>query len=514
MKRLLVLTCVFSLTTLLGCGGSGGGSSSSGSTAPVTSNPGGTNPGGTNPGGTPSHVTPMALPSGPVGGAQVQGIDVAQYQGTIDWSKVAGSGIGFAFARVSDGTHFPDPEFAANWSGMKANGVVRGVYQYFRAGTDPTAQANLLLGAVGTLQPGDLPPVCDVETLDGQSASTLVANLKTWVSAIKTATGLTPIIYCGSGFWNTLGTTMGNDDLWVANWQVSSPSIPSGWVTWWFWQYNDTGTIPGVPSAPDVDVFNGSADDLAFYSGVKKTGFIRGLAVDSTNGGYWLASIDGGVFEFGDATWRGTAGGQTYPQPFLGIVRTPTGFGYWLYTADGNVVGFGDATVAGTATPSAPICSMAATPTGKGYWLLGQDGAVYPIGDASTTLGAPTSAQLTNQPISIVATPTGNGYWIALADGSVLPFGDAGSLGTPTATTSPFVAMAGTPTGKGYWLVQEDGTVSSFGDAPALAATPPTSAAPIVSITSSLTGQGFFLVASDGTVFPYGDAVDGGSRVR
>src|SRR5579883_3618438 len=192
MKRLLVLSCVFSLTTLLGCGGSGGGSSSSSSTAPVTSNPGGTNPGGTNPGGTPAQVTPMALPSGPVGGAQVQGIDVAQYQGTIDWAKVAGAGIGFAFARVSDGTHFPDPDFAANWAGMKANGVVRGVYQYFRAGTDPTAQANLLLGAVGTLQPGDLPPVCDVETLDGQSASTLVANLKTWVAAIKTATGLTP----------------------------------------------------------------------------------------------------------------------------------------------------------------------------------------------------------------------------------------------------------------------------------------------------------------------------------
>ena len=92
------------------------------------------------------------------------------------------SGRGFAIARVSDGTANPDPTFAANWSGIKAAGMVRGVYQFFRASVDPTAQANLLARApIGTLESGDLPPVADVEVMDGESGATLVANLATWV---------------------------------------------------------------------------------------------------------------------------------------------------------------------------------------------------------------------------------------------------------------------------------------------------------------------------------------------
>src|SRR3954470_12054238 len=64
------------------------------------------------------------------GNASVQGLDVSYYQGDIDWGAVAASGVKFAIARKSDGT-FLDTKFQQNWDGMKAAGLIRGVYQYF-----------------------------------------------------------------------------------------------------------------------------------------------------------------------------------------------------------------------------------------------------------------------------------------------------------------------------------------------------------------------------------------------
>jgi lysozyme len=206
------------------------------------------------------------------GGTTVEGVDVSEFQGSINWNSVHGSGRDFAVARVSDGTGHPDATFAANWSGIKAAGMVRGVYQFFRASEDPTAQANLLVSAVGSLGADDLPPVADVEVSDGVSGATLSANLATWVSVIKAKTGRTPIIYTAPGFWNSLPNTgqFGSDTLWVANWQVSCPDTPTPWTSWKFWQYDDgstTANVPGISGAVDKDRFNGSLAQLQAFGG-------------------------------------------------------------------------------------------------------------------------------------------------------------------------------------------------------------------------------------------------------
>src|SRR5712671_1863557 len=78
-------------------------------------------------------------------GATVRGVDVSYYQGHVDWAKVKAHGIDFAIARVGDGPTYVDPQFGANWTGMKAAGVVRGTYHFFRPGHDGVAQADLLI---------------------------------------------------------------------------------------------------------------------------------------------------------------------------------------------------------------------------------------------------------------------------------------------------------------------------------------------------------------------------------
>jgi lysozyme len=202
-------------------------------------------------------------------GATVKGIDVSTYQGTIDWSKVAAAGIAFGVARVSDGTKYPDAQFASNWKQMKAQGIVRSVYQFFRASQDPVAQADLLLTDVanaGGFQPGDLPPVIDVETADGQTDTAVRAAMQAWLDHVEAAVGRKPIIYSGPSHSTMLGDGFSAYPLWVPNWGVSCPKMTSNWTTWTFWQYSDQGTVSGISGAVDLDEFNGSLADLQAFA--------------------------------------------------------------------------------------------------------------------------------------------------------------------------------------------------------------------------------------------------------
>src|SRR5262249_6188927 len=131
-------------------------------------------------------------------GPTLKGVDVSFYQGTVNWAQVKSAGISFAIARVSDGTSNPDSQFASNWRGIKGQNIVRGAYQFLRASEDPAARGQLFISLVdqnGGFAPADLPPVLDYETADGQSATTIIAHAKTWLTAMEQRTGKRPILY-------------------------------------------------------------------------------------------------------------------------------------------------------------------------------------------------------------------------------------------------------------------------------------------------------------------------------
>jgi len=198
-------------------------------------------------------------------GGTLEGIDVSEFQATIDWNAVKASGRTFAIARVADGIQHVDPTFPENWAGIRAAGMVRGVYQFYRASQDGTAQANLLLDHVGALGAGDLPPVLDVEVSDGAGAGQILAGIRAWTARIQQATGRKPIIYTAPGFWDGLGAGHdfeAADTLWVADWFVSCPVPASSWGNWKMWQYVDNGSVPGISGRVDLDRFAGSLADL------------------------------------------------------------------------------------------------------------------------------------------------------------------------------------------------------------------------------------------------------------
>lgn len=203
-------------------------------------------------------------------GATTMGVDVSYYQGVIDWTKAKNAGVKFAFIRVSDGTTFQDPKFVANWSGSKNAGVIRGAYQFFRPSQSVTAQADMMIAAIGTYQPGDLPPVIDVEADGGLAPSTVAARVRTWVDRVKNALGVDPIVYTGYYFWrDEVGapTSFANNPMWVAAYTSHCPDLPAPWMRWTFWQHTDSGTVAGIPGKVDMNKFNGDLAALQAFAG-------------------------------------------------------------------------------------------------------------------------------------------------------------------------------------------------------------------------------------------------------
>lgn len=199
-------------------------------------------------------------------GPTLEGIDVSKWQGTINWDQVAGAGISFAFIRVSDGINTYDEKFQYNWSEAQRVGIVRGVYQFFRPGQDPVAQADLLIAEIGgAMTPGDLPPVIDVEANSGLSKAAVAAAMQQWLDRVEAVLGVTPLIYTSPGLWSSYvdSTAFSSYPLWVAHYYVTCPRMPTGWTYWEFHQYTDVGTVAGInTNSVDRNVFNGTLVDL------------------------------------------------------------------------------------------------------------------------------------------------------------------------------------------------------------------------------------------------------------
>ena len=198
----------------------------------------------------------------------LQGIDVSIYQGSVDWGAVARSGRAFAITLVGDGLS-EDPTFDGNYAGIRAAGMVRGSYQFFRPQRDPIAQANIVIRHVGTLAPGDLAPMLDVEATDGASPAQMNAAIHAWVTRIEQALGRRPLIYTGSYFWDdNVGTPdFASYPLVLPAYGPTCPRLPAPWDHWDIHQYSGSGSCPGIGGAVDLDVFNGTLADLNRLAG-------------------------------------------------------------------------------------------------------------------------------------------------------------------------------------------------------------------------------------------------------
>jgi outer membrane protein assembly factor BamB len=323
--------------------------------------------------------------------------------------------------------------------------------------------------------------------------------------------------------------------LWQAADDIGAPPIYAGGLLWSIAQGNlyaldpATGAIVQTlsvggeanhfptPSVGDGLLLAPSTDQVFAFSGsAGLPGPPSPPPSTPANSSYWMDASDGGIFNFGSATFAGSAGGTPLNAPVVGMAPTASKNGYWLVASDGGVFNYGDAGFDGSmgGQPlNKPIVGMAATPDGGGYWLVASDGGIFSFGDAH--FYGSMGGQPLNKPIVGMATTSdGLGYWLVASDGGIFSFGDAafhGSMGGQP-LNEPIVGMAATSDGFGYWLVASDGGVFNFGDARFFGSAGGTPLnKPAVGIAATPDNGGYWIAASDGGIFNYGDAKFNGS---
>lgn len=196
---------------------------------------------------------------------EVHGIDISHYQGLIDWERLALNKetefpIHFVFLKATEGGTLGDETFTQNFGQARRHGFIRGAYHYFIPGTDAHKQADFFIRTV-QLAKGDLPPVLDIETLGRKSPQALRAAAKTWLQRVESHYGIKPILYTSYKFKERYlnDSILDTYPYWIAHYYVDSVRYAGKWH---FWQHTDAGVVPGIKEEVDLNVFNGTLEQL------------------------------------------------------------------------------------------------------------------------------------------------------------------------------------------------------------------------------------------------------------
>lgn len=199
-------------------------------------------------------------------------IDVSQYNGAVDYPRLAKSGIVGGYIRALVGLGTRDEKLAEHVAGFKSVGLPFGVYgddfaRHAPRAQDAYAQAEQLadihieVGATWR-------PMVDVEPegVPGVTGAEWASSVVAYVDGLERAAAL-PLLYTGSFFWSSFPelrecVDAGRCMLWLAAYMDAMPAAPSPWSRVAVWQRQGGGgeTLPtrfrgrvdGV--AGDVDV--------------------------------------------------------------------------------------------------------------------------------------------------------------------------------------------------------------------------------------------------------------------
>lgn len=198
-------------------------------------------------------------------GYSIRGIDISHHQGEIDWQKLASakikeSQVSFVFIKATEGLSLLDENFNDNFYQAREYGFIRGAYHYFKPNVPASKQAAYYLKQVH-LEPGDLPPVLDIEETGNLSKHELQQAALTWLRTVEKRYRVKPILYTGYKFKESYlnAPEFADYPYWIAHYYVPKLSYKGAWK---FWQHTDCGRLPGIREKVDLNIYNGSMYDL------------------------------------------------------------------------------------------------------------------------------------------------------------------------------------------------------------------------------------------------------------
>jgi lysozyme len=203
----------------------------------------------------------------------IPGHDVSYYQGVIDFAKMKAAGAEFVFIKSTQGNYF-DSKFKTNHA-LSEGKIPRGPYHFYDWTFSLQANIDACVNATNNY-PMELPPVLDYESKVGvPTRATAVSYCLTFLNQVQDRTGKTPLLYTSPGFWASYGadnSAFTEFPLWVANYLVSSPTVPKPWTSWLFWQYSSKGDghkYGASSAAIDMDLGNfATVDEFKIWAGI------------------------------------------------------------------------------------------------------------------------------------------------------------------------------------------------------------------------------------------------------
>lgn len=198
--------------------------------------------------------------------AFLTGIDVSVFQGNINWEEVAADGIDFVILRIgyrgygTKGIMGIDDNFYKNYDGAVNAGLKVGAYFYSQATNAEEAreEARYVLSALGDREL-QMPVVYDWEYVDNAEART--ANMTSeqitecavnFCNEIELS-GRDVMIYFNReiGYFEYELARISGYDFWLAEYS----EYPTFIYKFNMWQYTDSGTVNGISSRVDLNIY-------------------------------------------------------------------------------------------------------------------------------------------------------------------------------------------------------------------------------------------------------------------
>ena len=185
------------------------------------------------------------------------GIDVSEWQGNINFSKVKSSGIDIVYIKSSQGNNYIDPYFKTHYEEAKKNNLNIGFYHFLTArnSQEAIAEAQFFVSVINNLD-SNCRLAMDFEIFEDLSISEINEISLTFLSEVENLTRKEVVIYSDAfNARNTFNTEVASRyPIWVAEYGTEEPSN-GNWSTWIGFQYTNRGIIPGISGFVDRDYF-------------------------------------------------------------------------------------------------------------------------------------------------------------------------------------------------------------------------------------------------------------------
>lgn len=179
-------------------------------------------------------------------------IDVSEFQGDIDWSKVVQSGLALAIVRVQSGANYVDKKHVNNLKALRSLDANYAVYSYVQAGTvdEAVQEAQNLYDRTQSVVSGRSPRfyMLDVEKANGSDMRGVIEAYMNKLNSLGVPDNKI-VLYIANQLYSQLNLNVGRAGSIVLPAYRSTPPDHD----YDLWQYTSSGSVSGITGNVDMN---------------------------------------------------------------------------------------------------------------------------------------------------------------------------------------------------------------------------------------------------------------------